>query len=48
MLKTKKIDVIDYLKTEEEIEAYLNAFLEDGDYNYLPLAWLTLPAPVKL
>jgi probable addiction module antidote protein len=38
MLKTKKFDVIDYLKTEEEIEAYLNAFLEDGDYNYLPLA----------
>jgi probable addiction module antidote protein len=38
MLKTKKFDVVDYLKTEEEIEAYLNAFFEDGDYNYLPIA----------
>jgi probable addiction module antidote protein len=38
MLKTKKFDVADYLKTEEEIEAYLNAFFEDGDYKYLPLA----------
>jgi probable addiction module antidote protein len=38
MLKTKKFDVVDYLKTEEEIEAYLNAFFEDGDYKYLPLA----------
>jgi probable addiction module antidote protein len=38
MLKTKKFDVVDYLKTEEEIEAYLNAFLEDSDYKYLPLA----------
>jgi probable addiction module antidote protein len=38
MLKTKKFDVVDYLKTEEEIEAYLNAYLEDGDYMYLPLA----------
>jgi len=38
MLKTKKFDVADYLKTEEEIEAYLNAFLEDNDYKYLPLA----------
>ena len=38
MLKTKKFDVVDYLKTEEEIEAYLNAFFEDNDYKYLPLA----------
>jgi probable addiction module antidote protein len=38
MLKTKKFDVVDYLKTEEEIEAYLNAFFEDDDYKYLPLA----------
>ncbi|MDR2716737.1 MAG: putative addiction module antidote protein [Treponema sp.] len=38
MLKTKKFDVVDYLKTEEEIEAYLNAYFEDGDYKYLPLA----------
>ena len=38
MLKTKKFDVVDYLKTEEEIEAYLNAFFEDNDHKYLPLA----------
>ena len=38
MLKTKKFDVVDYLKTEAEIEAYLNAFFEDNDYKYLPLA----------
>jgi probable addiction module antidote protein len=38
MLKTKRFDVIDYLKTEEEIEAYLNAFLQDGDYEHIPLA----------
>jgi probable addiction module antidote protein len=38
MLKTKKFDVINYLKTEEEIEAYLNAFLQDGDYEHIPLA----------
>jgi len=38
MLKTKKFDVVDYLKTEKEIEAYLNAFFEDDDYKYLPLA----------
>ena len=38
MLKTKKFDVINYLKTEEEIEAYLKAFLEDEDYEYIPLA----------
>jgi len=38
MLKTKKFDVVDYLKTEEEIEAYLNAYFEDHDYKHLPLA----------
>jgi len=38
MLKTKKFDVVDYLKTEEEIKAYLNAFFDDDDYKYLPLA----------
>ncbi|MCL2138812.1 MAG: putative addiction module antidote protein [Treponema sp.] len=38
MLKTKKFDVTDYLKTEEEISAYLNAFYEDGDYKYIPAA----------
>jgi len=38
MLKTKKFNVVDYLKTEKEIEAYLNAYIEDGDYKYFPLA----------
>jgi probable addiction module antidote protein len=38
MLKTKKFDVVSYLKTEEEIEAYLSAFIEDGDYSYIPIA----------
>jgi len=38
MLKTKKFDVVDYLKTEAEIEAYLNAFFEDEDYKHLPIA----------
>jgi probable addiction module antidote protein len=38
MLKTKKFDVVDYLKTQEDVDAYLNAFLEDGDYKYIPLA----------
>jgi probable addiction module antidote protein len=38
MLKTTKWDVVNYLKTEEDIEAYLNAFFEDGDYKHLPIA----------
>jgi probable addiction module antidote protein len=38
MLKTKKFEVLDYLKTEKDIEEYLNAFFEDGDYKHLPLA----------
>ncbi|GHT60554.1 hypothetical protein FACS1894109_18350 [Spirochaetia bacterium] len=38
MLKTKRFDIINYLKTEEEIEAYLNVFLEEGDYAHIPLA----------
>jgi probable addiction module antidote protein len=38
MLKTKKWDVTKYLKTEKDIEEYLDAFLEDGDYEHLPLA----------
>ena len=38
MLKTKKFDIINYLKTEEEIAAYLNAFLNEGDYEHIPLA----------
>jgi probable addiction module antidote protein len=38
MLKTRKFDIIDHLKTEEDIKAYLNATLEEGDYQFLPVA----------
>jgi probable addiction module antidote protein len=38
MLKTRKFEVLDYLKTEKDIEEYLNAFLEEGDYKFLPAA----------
>ena len=38
MLKTKKIEVLDYLKTEKDIQEYLNAALEEGDYKFLPTA----------
>ena len=38
MLKTKKFDVINYLKTEEDIEEYLNVVLDEKDYTYLPIA----------
>jgi len=38
MLKTRKFDILDHLKTEEAIEAYLNVVLEEGDYQFLPVA----------
>ena len=38
MRKTKKFDVIDYLKTEKDINEYLNVVLEEKDYKYLPVA----------
>ena len=38
MLKTKKIEVLDYLKTERDIEEYLNVVLEEKDYQFLPVA----------
>ena len=38
MLKTRKFDILDHLKTEEAIEAYLNVTLEEGDYQFLPIA----------
>jgi probable addiction module antidote protein len=38
MLKTKKFDIINYLKTEKDIEEYLEVIIEDGDYAYLPVA----------
>jgi probable addiction module antidote protein len=38
MLETKKFEVIDYLKTEKDIEEYLGAALEEKDYTFLPVA----------
>jgi probable addiction module antidote protein len=38
MLKTKKFDMINYLKTEKDIEEYLEVIFEEGDYTYLPIA----------
>ncbi|HCC36003.1 MAG TPA: putative addiction module antidote protein [Ruminococcaceae bacterium] len=38
MLKTKKFDVINYLKTEKDIEEYLEVALENGDYSFIPVA----------
>ena len=38
MLKTKKFDVIDYLKNEKDIEDYLSVTIEEGDYKFLPIA----------
>ena len=38
MLATRKFEVLDYLKTEEDIAEYLNVILEEGDYKFLPLA----------
>jgi DNA-binding phage protein len=38
MLKTKKFEVLDYLKTEKDIGEYLNVILEEKDYKFLPVA----------
>jgi probable addiction module antidote protein len=38
MLTTKKFDVLDYLKTEKDIEEYLAVTLEEQDYTFLPIA----------
>ena len=38
MLKTRKFEVLDYLKTEKDIEEYLNIVFEEEDYNFLPIA----------
>ena len=38
MLKTRKFDVINYLKTEKDIKEYLDVVLEEKDYTYLPVA----------
>ncbi|MDR1211082.1 MAG: putative addiction module antidote protein [Spirochaetaceae bacterium] len=38
MLKTKKFEIINYLKTEKDIEEYLNVVLEEKDFTFLPIA----------
>ena len=38
MLKTKKFDIVDYLKNEKDINDYLDVIFEEGDYTYLPAA----------
>ena len=38
MIKTRKFEVLDYLKTEKDINDYLNVVLEEGDYKFLPVA----------
>ena len=38
MLKTKKFDVTDYLKTEKDIDEYLDTALEEEDWRFLPVA----------
>jgi len=38
MLKTRKFEVLEYLKTEKDIDDYLNVVLEEGDYQFLPVA----------
>lgn len=34
-LKTSRFDAVDYLKTDEDIRAYLEAAAEDGDMDFL-------------
>jgi len=38
MIKTGKFEVIDYLKTEKDMDEYLEVVLEEGDYKFLPVA----------
>ncbi|MDR1176211.1 MAG: putative addiction module antidote protein [Treponema sp.] len=38
MLETKKFDVSGYLKTEKDIEEYLDVVLEEKDWQFLPVA----------
>ena len=38
MLKTRKFEILDYLKNEKDIEEYHNVVLEEGDYKFLPIA----------
>jgi probable addiction module antidote protein len=38
MLKTKKFEVTDYLKTEKDIQEYLDVVLEEKDFTFIPVA----------
>jgi DNA-binding phage protein len=38
MLKTNKFDIINYLKTEKDIDEYLEVFFDERDYEHIPLA----------
>jgi probable addiction module antidote protein len=38
MLKTKKWDILNYLKTEDDIEHYLNAAFAEGDPEFAAVA----------
>jgi len=37
-MKLTKFEITDHLKTEEDIQEYLNAVIEEGDYKFLPVA----------
>ena len=37
-MKLTKFEITDHLKTEEDIQEYLNAVLEEGDHKFLPIA----------
>ena len=37
-MKLTKFEITDHLKTEEDIQEYLNAVLEERDYKFLPVA----------
>ncbi len=38
MLKLSKFEVTDHLKTEKDIEEYINVVFEEGDDQFLPVA----------
>jgi probable addiction module antidote protein len=38
MLKFKKWDIVDHLKTEKDIQEFLEVVFEEGDPDFIPLA----------
>ena len=42
-VRTRPWDAADYLKTDADIDAYLEAALEDGDPQLITAASVTLP-----